>query len=175
MKEVGHNIPIQELFDVAIGTSTGGDSNSDLLSVCLRTTGGIIALGLFKMNWSVGYAINQFLKFREQAFSHRQLLRVPTFKDVAQLFCSFRYQNGGIESALKRAFGRGPPFGQPKRAQGDRVKVGVVVGIPGERQPYLFTNYTRTSTGQGITPRRVRNATAYIVRRLAPERRRPRR
>ncbi|KAH0556820.1 hypothetical protein GP486_005392 [Trichoglossum hirsutum] len=50
--EVGFGIPIQELFDLAIGTST--------------------VLGLFKMDWSVDKAISEFETLSHEAFSKHQ-------------------------------------------------------------------------------------------------------
>ncbi|QDS72494.1 hypothetical protein FKW77_010061 [Venturia effusa] len=127
---VGHNIPIQELFDLAIGTSTGG----------------IIALGLFKMEWSVEAAILKFKDLSHEAFSSRQLLSVPGFKNVAQVFCSYRYESAGIQRALKSAFGLDPLFGQAEGAKCERVKVGVVAAVRENSRPYLFSNYSRNPT-----------------------------
>ena len=104
------------------------------------------------MDWSVDYNPKKFKKLCRDAFSPRQLLKIPLFRNTAQLFCSYRYESEGIERTLRRTFGPGHLFGQsvdPSHLQENRVKTGVVAGIPGGRRPYLFANYSRNSTGEG--------------------------
>jgi hypothetical protein len=107
--------------------------------------GGIIALGLFKMNWSVERTRRKFMEFSKKAFAPRELLQVPIFKNVAQLFCSFRYKTDGIEKALQDAFGHGPLFGDSGNGD-DQVKVGVVAAMRENHKPYLFSSYSRNPT-----------------------------
>ena len=134
VEQVGHSIPIQELFDLVIGTSTGG----------------IVALGIFKMDWSVKEARQKFIDLVNEAFSPRQILKVPVFRNAAQLFCSFRYKSTGIETALQKAFRTNTLFGQNEKALADRVKVGVVATASGGLQPCLFANYSRNLRGPGM-------------------------
>ena len=104
------------------------------------------------MNWSVDYTLRKFRTLSRDAFSSRELLQIPIFRHTAQLFCSYRYESRGIERALRGAFGTGQLFGQSvdsHHVQENRVKTGVVAGIPGGRRPYLFANYSRNSTGKG--------------------------
>ncbi|KAK5662367.1 hypothetical protein OQA88_8277 [Cercophora sp. LCS_1] len=132
MEEIRFDIPIQQLFDLVVGTSTGG----------------IIALGVFEMGWTPAEASVEFRKLAYQAFTKKFRLRIPVFKYVAEYFCTFRYQSTGIENALKSAFGiHAYLFGQQTQAlsqnQGDVVKVGVVSCIEGRDQPCLIANYNR--------------------------------
>jgi patatin-like phospholipase/acyl hydrolase len=129
VREVGHGIPVQELFDLVIGTSAGG----------------LIALGLFKQNWTLEDALVHFKDLSKEAFEPRRLLRVPVFKNTAQIFCSYRYDSEGIRSALKTAFGSSPLFGHDKDAIGDVTKVGVVAAVQSKNRPVLFANYTRNA------------------------------
>jgi hypothetical protein len=108
--------------------------------------GGIIALGLFKRDWNVDGATAHFMNLSNEAFHPRGLLKVPGFKDVAQMFCSYRYSSEGIENALQRAFGKGPLYGQRRDAIADPVKVGVVAAITANNRPYIFANYSRNPT-----------------------------
>lgn len=149
--EVGFGIPIQELFDLAIGTSTGTHFRSTDLknSIYLIKIGGIIALGLFKMDWSVDDAIREFIRLGEEAFAKRYFLKLPVFKSPAQLLYSYRYTSEGINSALQQAFGPGQLFGYNESTRQDRVMMGVVSSARCSTQPYLFTNYSRNSTGNG--------------------------
>ncbi|KAL9611586.1 MAG: hypothetical protein Q9167_003775 [Letrouitia subvulpina] len=139
---VGFGIPIQELFDLAIGTSTGG----------------IVALGIFKMNWSVDRAISKFEKLSQEAFSKCRWLKVPLFRNAAQLLYSHRFKSEGIEGALQNAFRQGRLYGFSEHTSSERVKVGVVASVLGSHRPYLLTNYSRDSMGQGERLRiRMRN------------------
>ncbi|KAH7382108.1 hypothetical protein BKA64DRAFT_713345 [Cadophora sp. MPI-SDFR-AT-0126] len=132
VNEVGLGIPIQELFDLAIGTSTGG----------------VIALGLFKKDWSVDKAITEFENLSHEAFSKRQWLKVPMFRHTAQLLYSHRFKSEGINSALQKAFGQELLFGFNESSSSDKVKVGVISGVSGIRRSFLFSNYSRNSTGK---------------------------
>jgi hypothetical protein len=105
--------------------------------------GGIVALGLFKMNWTLSEAIAQFKSLVSTAFSNRELLAVSGFKNVAQMFCSYRYKTDGIEGALREAFGEHPLYGQTATAVAEPVRVGVVAASDADMRPYLFANYSR--------------------------------
>jgi hypothetical protein len=113
--------------------------------------GGIVALGLFKMGWSMDEAVSEFEAFSHEAFSKRQWLKVPMFRHTAQLLYSYRFKSGGINSALQRAFGQGLLLGFNASSSSDQVKVGAVAGVSGIRRPFLFTNYSRNSTGKGMS------------------------
>jgi hypothetical protein len=98
------------------------------------------------MDWTVDDAISKFVELSKEAFSPRRLLRVPGFKNAAQMFCSYRYESSGIEHALQKAFGTSHLFGQRKKATADQVKVGVIAAEQSSSKPYLFTNYARNHT-----------------------------
>ncbi|KAH7173285.1 uncharacterized protein B0J16DRAFT_405679 [Fusarium flagelliforme] len=128
-KEVGLGIRIQELFDLVIGTSTGG----------------LVALGVFERNWNMGHAENIFSDLSRQAFSIRKALAVPVISKFAEPFCEFKYKSAGINNSLQKAFEGDYLFGQTKnrRKSGDQVKVGVVAQVEGRNQPCLIANYSR--------------------------------
>jgi hypothetical protein len=94
----------------------------------------------------VNEAIASFMNLSNSAFHPRRLLKVPGFKDVAQMFCAYRYDSRGIEEALRGVFGKDQLYGQSYDAIGDRVKVGVVAGSTSNVRPYLFSNYSRNLT-----------------------------
>ena len=108
--------------------------------------GGLIALGLFKIDWSLEDGIKEFKKLSKLAFKPREALRVPKMKNIAQIFCAFRYKSSGIEVALQKAFGSGYLFGQRKNAVADRVRVGVVAAMKEDSRPHIFANYSRKRT-----------------------------
>jgi patatin-like phospholipase/acyl hydrolase len=128
--EVGYGIPVQELFDLVVGSGMGG----------------VTALGLFKVDWSIENALKQFTDLCQSSFSRRLFLQVPGFRHPAQMLFSYRYKTEGVEKALKERFGEESLFGQPKDARSDSVKVGVVAAMHSRKRPFLFTNYSRNPT-----------------------------
>jgi hypothetical protein len=74
--------PIQEHFDLAIGTSAGG----------------LIVLGLYINGWSVQETSNRFIRLAEHAFRKPRHL-------LLSLLMGSRYGADDIEQALKEAFG----------------------------------------------------------------------
>jgi hypothetical protein len=134
---VGFGIKIQELFDLVVGTSTGG----------------IVALGVFDKGWPLSHAIQTFRDLATTAFRCRRALRIPIYSSLAVPFCAFKYESAGIVEALKSSLGEDFLFGQAKGGSGatslpcDQVKVGVVSCLDSRFQPCLLANYSRNPSG----------------------------
>ncbi|KAF5534140.1 calcium-independent phospholipase A2, partial [Fusarium phyllophilum] len=128
-KTVGFGIRLQDLFDLVIGTSTGG----------------LVALGVFEKKWPLGDAIEQFCSLAKKAFLPRKLLTIPGLSKVTKPWCSFKYKSAGVNTALTSAFGEDYLFGQTTddKEPGDQVKVGVVTCLDGQKHPCLLANYSR--------------------------------
>ena len=107
------------------------------------------------MGWPIERAIKEFARLSNQAFSRRDWLGIPIYRNPAQLLFSYRFRSDPINPALQEAFGQGLLFGPSESITSDKVKVGVLAAIPGGRRPYLFANYSRNPTGQN---------TDYLVR-----------
>ena len=107
------------------------------------------------MGWSVRKAISEFERLSFEAFSKSDRKGIPIFRKTVQLLFSYRYHGHGLDAALKTAFGPGLLFGPNESWPSEKVKVGVLAAVPGGRRPYLFTNYSRNTTGQD---------TDYLVR-----------
>ncbi|KAF7557012.1 hypothetical protein G7Z17_g1022 [Cylindrodendrum hubeiense] len=131
-KEVG--IRIDELFDLVVGTSTGG----------------IVALGVFHKGWDPKKSISTFQKLAHSAFSLRMRLGTPVIKSLVQPFCSYRYTSASVEQALKQHFGKEPYLFGPSTESNKRedwVKVGVVTCLQSKNDPSLIANYSRDPSG----------------------------
>ncbi|RSL92521.1 hypothetical protein CEP52_013763 [Fusarium oligoseptatum] len=129
-KAVGFGIRIQDLFDLVVGTSTGG----------------LVVLGVFEKKWPLSDAIDHFCRLAKEAFSLRKVLALPGLSLLAEPFCVFKYKSSGINNALRTAFGEEDYlFGQIKDGEqsGDQVKVGVVTCLDGNNHPCLLANDSR--------------------------------
>ncbi|GAW20800.1 hypothetical protein ANO14919_103110 [Xylariales sp. No.14919] len=148
-RQVGMGIRIQELFDLVIGTSTGG----------------IIALGVFEQNWPLDVAESRFVELAKNAFSKRRAVKVPILSVFTEPFCDFKYKTAGIEKTLQDAFGDGYLFGQAagRRNSGDEVKVGVVACLEGRSQPCLLANYSRNPVAKLQDGREASHAEDYYA------------
>ncbi|KAH7141535.1 hypothetical protein B0J13DRAFT_556977 [Dactylonectria estremocensis] len=127
-------IRIDELFDLVVGTGTGG----------------IVALGFFHQGWIPENSISTFQKLAKHAFSLRMRLGAPVIKSLVQPFCSFRYTSGSVERAMQEHFGTTAnmfesSIGDKKKA--DWVKVGVMTCLQSQNQSGLVANYSRDLNG----------------------------
>ncbi|KAK4185147.1 hypothetical protein QBC35DRAFT_538384 [Podospora australis] len=135
--ELGGHVPVQEFFDLVVGTSFGG----------------IIALGLGVKKWSVSRCMQHFKEVTTQAFTPRK------WKKLAFLGHKSQYRTQPLESALKSAFGdRDILFGGASSEERSQIQVAVTSTLAAQNQPVILTNYShampeRSGTGNIPTPR----------------------
>jgi len=145
--KVGHGIPVQELFDVIVGTSTGETLSKSDPEYTLTLEGGIVALGIFKQQWTITEAGERFENLAKRAFSKRTglvpLLHLPGGNLAAKILCTYLYKSTGIEHALQDAFGRDANLFGASPAGAEVNKVIVVATGEEEEKPFLLTNYNR--------------------------------
>lgn len=123
--ELGNRIPIQEFFDLIVGTSTGG----------------ILALGLGIKNWTVDYCIKVFLRLVEKAFTRKFAGGIA--------FGTTKYRTRPLEEALTEVFQDDPLFGGvPDTLIGSTRKVAVTAATETAEQAVIFTNYNRADDEQ---------------------------
>jgi predicted acylesterase/phospholipase RssA len=87
-KALGHDLPIQLFFDLICGTSTGG----------------IIALGLGAMGWSVRECTTRFDTLCEKAFTRRKGGLLPVVGWLVSAAHQSRYETQPLETALRSSF-----------------------------------------------------------------------
>ncbi|EUC48828.1 hypothetical protein COCMIDRAFT_2285 [Bipolaris oryzae ATCC 44560] len=131
-KELGGRIPVQDFFDLIVGTSTGG----------------LLALGLGVKNWSIEQSTRTFLNLVGNAFTTR-------YPGGFQ-FMRSKYKTKPLQSALLQAFGDEAMFGGvPEDMSGSARKVAVTAATETGEEVVIFTNYNRTSKS-GVGYRLVR-------------------
>lgn len=109
----------------------------------LKSTGGIIALGLGIQNWSVQDCIHRFRNLCHEAFTERVFYDVPILEQLATAVWKSKYKTSPFETLLKNAFGTDLLFGglsQPHH-YARNVAVTTTGGVGWE--PRILANYNR--------------------------------
>jgi hypothetical protein len=113
----------------------------------IRSTGGILALGLGAKNWSVRQSTELFTKLVDEAFTSKLLGGV--------MFATTKYSSRHIEEALQKCFKDEPIFGgEPDSFLKYARKVAVTAATGTGEQAVIFTNYNRAHDEQGKTAAR---------------------
>ncbi|KAF2758985.1 hypothetical protein EJ05DRAFT_499409 [Pseudovirgaria hyperparasitica] len=120
---LGGCIPIQEFFDLIVGTSTGG----------------IIAIALGIENWSIQKCITMFLKLCDKAFQ-------PKLGGLR--LGSSKYRTRPLEEVLQNHFKPERIFGGFHEASASyRRKVAITSATETGEHAVIFTNYNRAEDG----------------------------
>ncbi|KAF8462152.1 acyl transferase/acyl hydrolase/lysophospholipase [Kalaharituber pfeilii] len=145
-------IPIQEFFDLIIGTSAGG----------------IVALGLGAAQLPVQDCMKMFRNFAVHAFTKRTGLSIPGLRYLVEAHNHSQFRSSGLKEVLKSVFGTEiSMFGEARQGKagsssGWAPKVGVTL-TASSGHPYLVTNYNRIlgPTSENARPRLFRPKTTY--------------
>ena len=129
-QSLGVQIPIQAFFDLVVGTSTGG----------------VIALGLVAMNWSVSECIEHFESLSRSAFTRRAGTSLPLVGFLVENYHHSKYETKSLERTMAQAFTKNQYLFGGQRMSGvaqSPVKVAVVATSLSARTPVVFANYNR--------------------------------
>ncbi|KAK1756460.1 acyl transferase/acyl hydrolase/lysophospholipase [Echria macrotheca] len=141
---LGGKLRIQSFFDLIVGTSlviglTDGSS-----------AGGLIALGLGQMGWSVAECIERFEGLCKEIFTPRVAANLAIIGTFSESYHHSRYQTKPMERALKSAFSEnGLLFGgvQAERPEfGNsalRLNIAVIAASVASNKAFVLSNYNR--------------------------------
>ncbi|KAA8902468.1 hypothetical protein FN846DRAFT_955469 [Sphaerosporella brunnea] len=128
-KQIDLEMPIQEFFDLVVGTSAGG----------------IVALGLASEGMAIENCSKMFMDFAIKAFTTRKGGKVPVLKYAVYLHHNSKYESKGLNDVLKDSFGNKKLFGEIGDSNGRKaIKVGVTM-TSSSGNPVFVANYNRSS------------------------------
>ncbi|CEI60194.1 hypothetical protein FVEN_g6376 [Fusarium venenatum] len=134
-KVLGHQIPVQNFFDLIVGSGTGG----------------IIALGLGVKRWSVADCRDHFRSLCKQAFSPRIV------KSLSSVSTRSRYKTKPLEKGLKSAFDQySNLYGGSKPDHSTSIRVAVTTTVASENRPAILSNYNTESDHDSMPYKFVR-------------------
>ncbi|KAK1832963.1 acyl transferase/acyl hydrolase/lysophospholipase [Podospora conica] len=138
-KALGEQLPIQSFFDLIVGTSAGG----------------LVALGLGQMGWSVDDCIRRFQDLCEVIFTPRVGSKLHIVKTLVEGFHHSRYETRPMEKELKKAFSEncllfgGTQEERPQFGDGSHsLSVAVVAASIADNKAFVLSNYNRPADPQ---------------------------
>lgn len=109
----------------------------------VKSTGGIIALGLGVKKWSVKTLTDNFVKLCDSAFTPREFHRVPGVRYLATAKHGSKYKTRPFERILREHYKEEPLFGGEHKDDGYTTKVAVIATTDTGNQATVLSNYNR--------------------------------
>jgi len=148
---MNHPFPLQDEFDLAIGTSSGTDMQSFTSSKLTSFLGGLIVLLMFLRRKSIQHCIEAFDQLAKRTLSKRTLSggpfsrRIPTF--MATWLKDGKYDPRPFESCLLEVFGEGRRMFDAADGAVSGTKVAVTAVTTRHSKLCILSNYN------GLGPR----------------------
>ena len=135
---IGSRCCLGELFDLAVGTSSG-KSSSAVFSDAHVLPGGLIVLGIFLKDWSIDHCVEAFETLSKQFFKKRKGIPFRQLKDMlTSWLADGQYDAVELERTFEQAYGGDRMFGCI--SQGG-TKVAVTATTISQATAYVFSNY----------------------------------
>jgi hypothetical protein len=136
--------PIQDLFDVAFGTSSGNSSGPGIFCSKLTALGGHIIMAMFLNGVPVSECMKIFENLSRKAFDRGFMSSDSIFSRLRELLISYfadsLYSAYNLEEGLRSEFGDKKTLMDHSAATTRGAKIGITVtGVPNAE--LLFTNY----------------------------------
>lgn len=110
------------------------------------STGGIIALALGVKHWSVDESITRFVNLCDQAFTPRELSKVPIMGTLAAFGHGSFYKTTPLHTALQAEFGYEVLFGGPRKYDSRSVtKVAITSTDETGERAIILANYRHSA------------------------------
>ena len=148
---IGPECAVQDLFDLAFGTSSGKLPTSFNIRASSKFLylGGLIVLSLFIRRWDISYCSKIFESLSRQFFRRRTRGSSSFFQQIRHVFRCWLsdgyYDVRSLESSLKQHFGTEQRMFDHTASVSD-VKIAVTATTISDASPYLFSSYN----GSGI-------------------------
>lgn len=137
---LGGHIPIQNFFDLIVGSRLVWPLCSSLMEAHSCSTGGIIALGLGVKRWTAANCREQFKSLCKQAFTSR----LP--KAFAAVSRKSQYRTKPLEKGLRSAFDQHSfLYGGSRPDHSTSIRVAVTSTLASENRPAVLSNYNTES------------------------------
>lgn len=149
------DLPIQCFFDLIVGTRYQTHllifSLLVVISDFFSSTGGLVALGLTTMNWSVEECIENFERLCDQAFTRRSGGTLPIIGAIVENYHHSKYQTATLDQALRTAFPEDLHLFGGRRPTDScaSVKVAVTATSLAANKTYILSNYNRPDPTHG--------------------------
>ncbi|KAI9799077.1 MAG: hypothetical protein M1833_004271 [Piccolia ochrophora] len=127
---IGPRCRLQDLVDIAVGTSSGG----------------LIVLALFLNDWDIGRCSTMFEDLSRRFFHRRRVFGIKPFSYLREFFYRWlsdgKYNAAALEETLKEIFGDARKMFDSTHLSG--TKVAVTATTISNATPFIFSNYNGT-------------------------------
>ena len=143
---IGPDCPIQDLFDLAFGTSSGMRSIAPSLPLLTHALGGLIVLGLFLRQWTVAQCSTTFDTLTRGYFAAYREIGGGIRRIIRCWLSDGYYDATALEATLKQQFGEHQRMFGPLSSVA--TKVAVTTTTISNALPVLLSNYNGTRSRQ---------------------------
>lgn len=128
---------IKDHFDFVCGTSAGKNSKGTP-SMQLTIAGGLVAIGMFLLQWDATESIQRYEQVAAKTFGRRKALISRALQLIVAYVEDGQYSLDAVQEAFRKTFNSNLQMFNPLR---NDTKVAVTTTAVDDSLPWLFTNY----------------------------------